>query len=67
MRSFALILLLAGTATPALSQDWDRSGDRRSERSERAELPARAELGGGGRRAGPMRRPARLRFLPRDD
>ena len=46
MRSLAIFLLLAGAASPALSQDRDRSGDERpmrAERSERADRPNRAE------------------------
>lgn len=42
MRSFALLLLLAGTAMPAMAQQGDRSSDARAEaRAERAQ--ARAE------------------------
>lgn len=43
MRTLALALLLAGTATPALSQDRDKSDDRRSERSERPQRADRAD------------------------
>lgn len=46
MRRLALLLLITGVSTPALSQDLDRSGDERparAERSERADRPSRAE------------------------
>ena len=45
MRSLAILLLLAGTSAPALSQVIEADDDRpaRAERSERAERPSRAE------------------------
>lgn len=43
MRSLAILLLLAGAASPALSQDRDRSGDERPMRAERSDRADRAE------------------------